>query len=149
MKKLKTFLVAATVLLATSAFASAGPEKVSPKVKAEFEKSFTGAVNVNWQKNEDYYFASFTLNSNEVSAAYNENGELMGVSRQIAATQLPITVALAISDKYQGYDVAKTVTELNYQGQTSYFVVVENSKQTLKLKCNSSGDITVDSKTKK
>ncbi len=149
MKKLKTFLVAATVLLATSAFASAGPEKVSPKVKAEFEKSFTGAVNVNWQKNEDYHFASFILNSNELSAAYNENGELMGVSREIATTQLPITVALAISDKYQGYDVAKTVTELNYEGQTSYFVVVENSKQVLKLKCNSSGAIMVNSKTKK
>ena len=149
MKKLKTFFVAVTVLLATSAFASAGPEKVSPKVKAEFEKSFTGAVNVNWKKNADYYFASFTLNSNEVSAAYNENGELVGVSRIIATTQLPINVALAISSKYQDYDVAKTVTELNFEGQTSYFVVVENSKQILKLKCNSSGDIMVNNKTKK
>ena len=44
MKKLKTMFAAVEILLATSAFASPGPEKV----KAEFEKNFTGALNVNW-----------------------------------------------------------------------------------------------------
>ena len=39
---------AVEILLATSAIASPGPEKVSEKVKAEFEKNFTGALNVNW-----------------------------------------------------------------------------------------------------
>lgn len=149
MKKLRTVFAAAALLLATSAFATSGPEKVSPTVKAAFEKSFNGVVNVNWQKSEGFYFANFELNSKEVSVAYNEQGELLGISRVIETTQLPLNVSLAISSKYQNYTVAKTTTELTYDGQTSYYVLAENSKQILKLKCTSSGDIVVDSKTKK
>jgi len=149
MKKLKTVFAVAAFMFATSAFAASGPEKVSPRVKAEFEKNFTGAANVNWQKTDDYYFATFTLNAKEINVAYNESGELVGVSRLIPTTQLPFNVSMAISNKYQNYDVAKTVTELTYEGQTSYNVIVENSKQFLKLKCSSSGDITVVNKIKK
>ena len=100
MKKLRTVFAAAALLLATSAFATKGPEKVSPLVKAAFEKSFTGALNVNWEKKQDFYFAHFELNSKEVSVAYNENGELLGTSRIIEATQLPLSIGLAISDNY-------------------------------------------------
>jgi len=149
MKKLRTVFAAAALLLATSAFAATGPEKVSPRVKAVFEKSFSGAANVNWEKSDDYYFASFTLNSKQTSVAYNENGELLGISRVIATAQLPISVALAISNKYEGYTVAKSATELTYDGQTSYYISIENNKQILRLKCTSSGDIDIDSKTKK
>ena len=89
------------------------------------------------------------LNSKEVSAAYSENGELLGISRVIATSDLPLSVLLAINCKYENYTIAKTATELTYDGQTSYAFFAENSKQILRLKCNSSGYITVDSKTKK
>jgi hypothetical protein len=149
MKKLRTIFAGAALLLATSAFATKGPEKVAPRVKAVFEKSFTDAANVSWEKSEDYYFANFTLNAKNVSVAYNENGDLLGISRVIATAQLPINVALAIGNKYEGYTVAKSATELTYNGETNYYVSVENNKQILRLKCTSSGDIDVDSKTKK
>lgn len=149
MKKLKTIFAAAALLLATSAFATSGPEKVAPKVKAIFEKNFTEAANVSWEKSEDYYFANFTLNAKSVSVAYNENGDLLGISRVIATSQLPVNVTLAIDSKYEGYTVAKSATELTYDGETSYYVSVANDKQVLRLKCTSSGDINVDSKTKK
>jgi hypothetical protein len=150
MKRLQTILVATALLFATSAFATAGgPEKVAPQVKAAFEKNFNGAVNVNWEKTEGYYFAFFTLNAKEVTVAYNENGELLGTSQVIAISQLPLTVTLSLEDKYKDYSLAKTVTELTYQGQTSYYVFAENSKQVLKLKCSTSGDISVENRTKK
>ena len=149
MKKLRTVFAAAALLLATSAFAANGPEKVSTKVKAEFEKNFTGAVNVSWEKSDDFYFAYFEINAKKVSAAYNESGELLGISRIIATAQLPLNISMAIANKYEGYDVEKTVTEVIYEGQTSYYVTVENNKQELKLKCSSNADISVNSKKKK
>ena len=133
MKKLKTMFAAVAVLLATSAFASPGPEKVSEKVKAEFEKNFTDALNVNWEKKNDFYFATFRLNAKEVSAAYNESGELIGVSRIIETSQLPLNVSLAIANKYNGYTVAKNVTEIVFDGQTNYYVNVENSQNSIKI----------------
>ena len=150
MKRLQTILVATVLLFATSAFATAGgPEKVAPRVKAAFEKNFNGAVNVNWEKTEGYYFASFRLNAKEVTVAYNENGELLGTSQVIATTQLPLNVSLSLADKYSGYTLAKSATELTYQGETSYYIIAENSKQVVKLKCTSGGDISVENKTKK
>jgi opacity protein-like surface antigen len=149
MKKLKTVFAAVAILLATSAFAASGPEKVTQKVKTAFESHFAGASNVNWEKNDDFYFASFTLNSGDVSAAYNENGDLVGVARLLTSTQLPLNVTLAIADKYKGYDVSTTVTELIYDGETSYRLTVVNDKQIVKLKCSSDGDITVTGKIRK
>lgn len=149
MKKLKTMFAAVAILLATSAFASPGPEKISERVKAEFEKNFTGALNVNWEKKDDFYFASFKLNEKEVSAAYNESGELLGVSRVIETSQLPLNVSLAIANSYKDYTVANNVSEIVFDGQTNYYVNVETSQKVLKLKCNSYGEITVERKTKK
>ena len=149
MKKLQTVFAAALLLFATSAFATNGPEKVSPKVKAEFEKNFTGALNVSWEKSDDFYFAYFKFNEKEVSAAYNETGELLGISRGIATAQLPLNISMAIANRYEGYIVAKTATEITYEGQTSYYVTVENNKQAVKLKCAATGEISVDRKSKK
>jgi hypothetical protein len=149
MKKLRTLLAAAAILVATSAFATPGSEKVSERVKSEFEKSFAGALNVKWDKKDDFYFASFDLNSKEISVAYNESGELLGVSRILEISQLPLGVSMAIADKYAGYRVAKNAEEVSHEGQTNYYVTVENDKKILKLKCTGNGEITVDKKVKK
>jgi len=149
MKKLKTIFTAVVILLAVGAFASPGPEKVTERVKAEFERNFAGAVNANWQKNDDFYFVTFKLNEREVTAAYNETGEFIGASRIIATSQLPLSISLAIADKYGAYVMHKTITEMTFEGQTHYYVTIENDKKILKLKCAGNGDISVISKTKK
>ena len=148
MKKFKTVLTAIVMLFASSAFAI-GPENVSPKVKAAFESDFSKASGVNWEKTSDFYFASFTLNNIRVDAAYNEAGELVGTSRTILAEQMPLSVSLAIAERFDGYKLNKTAIELTYEGQTRYYVTAENSSQVVKLKCLSSGDVEVESKLKK
>ena len=149
MKKLQTVFAAVALLLTTSAFAVNGPEKVNQKVKIAFEKNFTGASKVSWEKNDDFYFAHFELDAKDMDAAYNEEGELLGVSRVIAASELPLSVSMAIAKNYEGYTVAGTVTEITYEGQTNYYVYVANVKQALKLKCNSNGEMSIDKKFKK
>lgn len=149
MKKLQTILAAAALLFATSTFAAKGPEKVSAVVKKAFEQQFATARNVNWEKTDDFYFASFRLNDKDVSVAYNESGELVGASRIVHTDGLPLSVSLAIAERYKGYTVAKTANEITYEGYSSYHITVENSKQVLTLKCLGNGDITVLNRTKK
>ena len=148
MKKFKTVLTAIVILFAGSAFAME-PENVSPKVKAAFENDFSKASQVKWEKTSDFYFASFTLSNVKVDAAYNEEGELVGTARGILAEQMPLNISLAIAEKYDGYKVDKTAIELSYEGQTRYYITVENDRQVVKLKCYSNTDIEVESKTKK
>ena len=149
MKKLQTIFAAVALLLATSTFANKGPEKVSPIVKNAFEQQFAGIKQVAWEKTEGIYFAYFKMDEKDVAVAYTEEGYMLGTSRVIAAAQLPLSVSLAISNKYLNYAVAKTATEITYDGQTSYYINIENEKQTLKLKCQSNGDLSVSSKIKK
>lgn len=148
MKKLTTIATAALLLFSVSAFASNGDE-VTAKVKFAFEKDFTKAKNVNWKKTGDFYFASFIMNDFIVDAAYNEEGELIGISRKIAIEQLPLSISLALSQKYSGYTISEDATELTFNGETKYFVTVVNAKQALRLQCMSNGDVSVDKKIKK
>jgi hypothetical protein len=149
MKKLQTIVAAAALLFATSAFANKGPQKVSFIVKNAFEKQFTGIKQVVWEQTEGIYFAYFKIDEKDVTVAYNEDGYMLGTSRVIANEQLPLSASLAIGSKYENYTVAKTAEEITFEGETSYYISVENEKQILKLKCLSNGDLSVRSKTKK
>lgn len=142
-----TILTAIVLLFSATTFATA-VEKITPIIKVAFEKDFITAQHVQWEKTGDFYFASFYLNDVEVNAAYNEMGELVGTSRRIAITQLPLNISLILSKKYSGYTIYRDATEINFEGETKYLVTVTNTKQSLRLKIKTSGEVTVDKKIK-
>jgi hypothetical protein len=148
MKKVTTILTAIVLLFSATAFAAKG-DTVTDQVKGAFEKDFVKAKNVTWQKNGDFYFASFVMNDMMVNAAYDDNGELVGTSRKIALAQVPLSVSLALTEKYSQYTIPDQVTELTYDGETKYQVFVSDEKKTIQLKIRSNGDITVEKKIKK
>lgn len=150
MKKFKIILTAVSFFVATSSFAAGPePENVTPKVKAAFETDFSKATTVSWEKSDDFYFARFVLNGKHVDAAYDEEGRLVGTSRSISSDQMPLSVSLAIVDKYAGYQISANALELSYEGQTRYYVTIEDGKQIVQLKCLANGDLEVEKKTKK
>jgi hypothetical protein len=148
MKKLTTLLTAMILLFSASAFASGG-EEVTAKVKLAFEKDFVDAKNVNWNKKGNYYFANFMMKDKELDIAYNEDGEIVGTSRKVSITQLPLILSLTLSHKYGKYSIPMEATELNYNGETHYYVTVDNDKQILRLSCNPNGEVSIDKKIKK
>lgn len=148
MKKLVTILTGAMLLFSVSSFAGNG-DNVTPKVRIAFKSDFSNASSVTWKKTSDFYFAYFTMNGIELNAAYNEEGELIGVSKEIESVQLPLSVSMAIAKKYPGYIILAHVTEMTLEGQTRYYITIVNSKQALILKCSSIGEIDVESRAKK
>jgi len=148
MKKIKTTLTAIVMLVAATAFANDG-DNVTSKVRAAFQQDFSRASSVSWKVNSDFYFATFQLNGVSVDAAYNSDGELVGTSRKIDVDQVPLAVSMEIAKKYSGYTVSSKVAELNFEGETRYYIDVQDNAQALTLKCASNGDLSVVSKTKK
>ena len=148
MKKIKTALTAIVMLFAISAFASNG-DNVTAKVKAAFQQDFSHASSVNWKMESDFYFASFQLNGVSIDAAYNADGELVGTSRKINLDQVPLAISMELAKKYRGYSISSQVAEINFEGQTSYYVDVQDNNQVISLKCAGNGDLSVVSKTKK
>ncbi len=145
MKKLVTLLTAAMMLLCSFTFAF-DSDNVNSTIKAAFLNDFASAKNVSWKKTSDFYFATFMLNSNEINAAYNEDGELVGTSRTVASSSIPMDITLQLAKKYEGYSVAKKVLELSFEGTTRYYVTIMNDAYALKLKCTANGNVEVERK---
>lgn len=146
MKKLAIILTAAVMLFSTSSFA--GPDKVSAHIKAAFQKAFTEAENVRWKQIDEFSFALFQINGADAEAAYNEKGELIAMSRDIELAQLPLSISTSLNRDYENYNLSDKVLELNFDGATYYYLTATNNKKSLKLKCDISGNIFVESKTK-
>lgn len=136
------------MLFSSFAFAT-DSDKVNTKVKAAFLSDFSAATAVSWEKISDFYFATFTINKIEVNAAYNEEGGLVGTSRPMESSQLPVNISLALAKKYVGYAVSQKALELTYDDETRYYLTVSNDRQALKLKCTLNGNIEVERKIKK
>lgn len=148
MKKVTIILTAIVLLFSASAFAAKG-DTVTDQVKDAFEKDFVKAKDVTWQKNGDFYFASFVINDMTVNAAYDDDGQLVGTSRRIALTQVPLSVSLALTEKYSRYTIPDQVTELTCDGETRYQVFVSDEKKSLRLSIRTNGEISVEKKIKK
>ncbi len=136
------------MLFATSSFAMDG-DNVSAKVAAAFKNDFSQANRVTWEKKSDFYFAFFQLNNQELTAAYNDAGEMVGTSRKIESANLPLALSLELTKKFNGYRISEQADELSFEGQTFYFLSVENYNQVVNLKGYSNGEMQVESKTKK
>lgn len=148
MKKVTIIFAVLTIIAGTGAYAKTG-DKVSKVVQASFKKSFLNAENVTWESAEEYYYARFQLNGKSVDAAYNENGELVGVSRKLLLSDIPLKVSQSLQSEYSDYVIDNTIIEVVFEGQTYYTARVENATKILKLKCLSDGQIYIEKKIKK
>ena len=150
MKKLATVLTAAVLLFSASSFAANGNEgKTNAKVAASFQKAFSIAKDVNWQKNDAFYFATFKVGNSIAEAAYNEEGELLATSRRVELSQLPLSITAALAQQYEGYTVGNNAMEITCNNETHYYLTIANAKNVLKLKCAANGDITLEKKVKR
>ena len=116
----------------TGAFANSG-EKISKKVAASFSKDFETAKNVQWQRQKDYEKATFSLNDQVLFAYYNENGELLAVVRNILSDNLPISLSADIRKNYSEFWISD-LFEMASEDQTTYYISLENSAETVILK---------------
>lgn len=148
MKKITTILAVLVIMISGTAFANTG-DKVTKTVQAAFDHQFSGAEEISWEITADFYFATFSLDKKSMTAAFNEDGELVGISRKLLFSEIPLNVSQSVKNSFTGYTIRDSVTEIMYDGQTFYYVTACNQNKTLKLKCFSDGEITIEKKIKK
>ena len=127
---MKKMIIAAAMFVSLSAFAN--DEKVSPKVLNAFNTEFTSAQEVEWTATGDYFRASFDINGVKVSAYYNADGELMGLTRNISTAQLPVSLQANLKKNYSGYWISD-LFEVAKNNGTSYYVTLENGDKKVVL----------------
>ena len=131
----------------SSAFAN-GKEEVNDKIIKTFQKEFAGAQNVQWVTTKEFVKATFTLNEQVVYAFYDQEGRLLGVTRNILSGQLPINLLTDLKKSYTNYWITD-LFEMAANNENGYYITLENSDYKLILKSNGTNGWEVFKKEKK
>jgi len=135
---MKKLIVAAAMIVSLSAFAKE-ERTVSPKVLNAFNTEFTTAQEVEWTVSSDYYRADFDMNGQKVSAYFNEDGDLMGITRNISSAQLPVSLQNSLKKNYGNYWISN-LFEVAKNNGTSYYVTMEDGDKKIVLNSTAGSD---------
>ena len=142
----KTLL--ALVVLISSLAVNAADENVNEKVLNAFKTEFTAASQVEWTTGPDYYKASFVFNDKHVFAFYNAEGRLLGLTRNITSSELPLKLQTDLKKNYESYWISDLFEAAREEG-TSYYLTLEDADTRLVLKASADNSWTVYEKSKK
>jgi len=124
-------------------------EKVGKLISSAFNEKFATASEVSWKENQGLYFGYFKQANQDLMAAYTPEGELYAVARQLDAKELPEAISTTLAEQFGDCSVNTSVTEIDMEGETAYYVTVENKKSSRLLKFLPGGSVEVVKKIKK
>lgn len=125
-----------------------GEEKINARVLDAFNKEFRTAKEISWTVAENYYEATFVYNDEYISAYYNTDGELIGLTRNISLGYLPLTLQNDLMKNYKDYWVSG-LFEVNKDSGTSYYITVEDADSKIVLRATDGISWSVHRKVKK
>lgn len=107
--------ISVAFMLASVVVAQDIPQTEVPSVIANnFKKSYPKASSLDWEKEGNLYKVEFEIGwFNDYTAWYNEAGERVKFSEEIAKKQLPQNILAKINTEFKGYrvdDVRKITT---------------------------------------
>jgi hypothetical protein len=130
----KKILLLSIVLVSFTAFSfAADAPAVSKNVISSFNKQFSNARDIKWEHQANFEKVEFTMNDMVLFAYFNNNGELLAVSRFISPNQLPLQILTSLKSNYADYWVSD-LFEIQTENGTSYYATIENANQILILK---------------
>ena len=116
----KSILTWALILMVgvSTSFAH-GIEGVSEKVMNSFKKEFSEAKDVQWESTKDFAKATFALHGQIMFAFYNGEGSLLAVTRNIVASQLPLSLLAEVKKNYVDFWISD-LFEMSSNDHTTY-----------------------------
>ena len=123
-----------TLAIAVSTLgAFATDANVNQQVLDAFKTEFSTAKEVEWSVAANYYKATFNYNGKYVFAFYNETGELLGLTRYISPSDLPLSLQNNLKKNYENFWVSD-LFEAAKNESTNYYITLENADTKIVLK---------------
>lgn len=146
MKKLILSAACLLTVAVTNTFANTNPDP-SEEVKANFKHEFAGAESVIWGEDGEFFKAKFKLNGFEITAFFNEKGELVGSFRSLEYKQLPMGIISSVNKKFANAEILD-VYEISNENGTSYRITLLSEGKKFRFRSDASGYITDKEKLK-
>ena len=120
---MKTLKILAVALFATSVAMAQdlNPADVPVNLIDAFNKEYSGATDVEWEKELDHYKVEFDLKRQDYEVWYNASGKVLKKEIEIAEAELPQAIRDAIKSQYAGYRVDDV--EMIWQNNTTTYEV--------------------------
>ena len=125
--------LAAVMMMGFSVFANGKDDVVTQDARDAFKKDFATASNIKWEQRNNFLKATFSFNGQILTAYYYTNGDLQAVVRNITSDQLPINLVTSLRRDYTAFWITD-LFEISSDGQTTYYVTIENSDKKIVLK---------------
>jgi hypothetical protein len=145
---MKNLLITLVAVFTTASIFAATPPEVNEKVLKAFEKTFASPGVVTWYEYDSYYEANFKQTGIISRVRYDMEGNMIGTTRYYYEQQLPLNILTRLKNRYPGRSIYG-VTELSEQDETSYYVVMTDSKNWYTVKSDISGNMEQTEKFKK
>jgi len=122
---------------------------VGTQIQSSFEKEFTGASSVKWERIQDHiYQVGFSYNNERLNAFYDEDGQLVATGRFINENALPSSVKKNLAHKYASYELQQVI-EVSQNNETSYLLVIADEQSKLTVQAYNNGNLIVFKKEKR
>ena len=129
-------------------FANTNDEVKNNKAATAFKKDFSQAQEVKWENGKQYVKATFKMNEQVMTAYYTPAGDLLGITRNVTTSQLPINLIADLKKNYKNVWVSD-LFEITSNDETNYYITLEDADQTIVLKSTGSYGWTSYKKEKK
>jgi hypothetical protein len=114
-------------------FANTNEDVVNYKAANSFKKEFSQAQDVKWETGKQYVKATFKLNDQVMIAYYTPAGDLLGITRNLLTSQLPINLLADIKKNHKDSWITD-LFEITANDETNYYITLEDADQTIVLK---------------
>ena len=114
-------------------FANTNEEVVNAKAANSFKKEFSQAQDVKWENSKQYVKATFKLNDQVMIAYYTNTGELLGITRNLTTSQLPINLMTEIRKNHKNAWITD-LFEVTTNDETNYYITLQDAEQKVVLK---------------
>jgi len=119
--------------------AGKGPFTVNEKLIQAFQAAFPLAEKVDWNESGDHYFVHFKDHEILSEIEYDHEGNFLASERYYkSADMLPIHLAWALHKKFPNKTVYG-ITETSTEGETLYYIKMQDAKEWITVKGSSDG----------
>jgi len=146
---MKKLFILALIAIATGTSAFAAPS--STKATAHFAITFSKAKNVSWISGGKFEKVNFVLNDENLTAFYDEYGDLIGTTKKVAFDKLPKAAIETITTEFTfpEYQVRDCIEFVNDKNEKKYYTSFETENATVILEIALNGRVSVFSGTER
>ena len=144
---MKFFIIIALALSSFTAKATPNMDPITPVVLESFQNTFRNADEVNWTESKYFFKAEFLFNGQYVSAFFTKGGYLIATAKNLVFSELPLGLQINFKESYNDFWITD-LFEMTKDGETTYYITVENADQKTVLQSSLNNWSVFDKKSK-